>query len=998
MRFEVPDDVSDIMSDESAMDIDGESYNNFSVCSDPDAPIHLSARTTRSPPRDQPMLYPVPDSTGKRKRDEQHYATRDLENNIFIDPAAPPTFDQESRVRRITGMITTTLYAAASAIFIFFYSYFPGRAEQSIAALETDASGRKRRAVDDNATSRPSPSKSSPLRSAPIRAVRKSPSPPRTQQPSPPPSSDDHHHQSPRLTKNVNPYKRESKQKWWQAPTDRPTSLLPDMPDVVTNLTSPWLTSDPENSANYRDAISETQHRANLAQQAAWEEWSDQKDQMLLAEEACFWMKEEDKDEMRQNAIRASMRKAIDDPTCPDAECDELYIHHVVGHGQGLCGKSANPLLPRLHDWAIQACHNTAQMLAEEVAEYEEDFEKNRAQDDHIRLQQLKIAQEAKEKRDAQKASEMTYTKEIHDMTYEEQAEAAIQKRSDADAKKIKQMRRQGIAVTAKTMRTTRLVKSQSPEPEAAQSTQTKTNNNHAGQTDPTSDSSRPTTSSSLKSNGYSQWGLSRSPLAPGPGVEEDSSWSYNKTAMPGKSALKRTRKPKPHTRQNGAGADENAEVIQSLTWLSPEDKRVRDWVAYKQEKYELERGPRPIVEDPKKVRAREMAMKEQERLAAKETKSRADQQGPIYESGITATNRAPQYISPQNDAANDEEIAAAVENVRLAELARTTREEAEEKQKEEERARKSAELAREAEEEARKAAEEEKARKAVEEAKAKKLAEEREARESAEKEAKELAEAEAEWTKKQKMIRPLDPKYEDMVAKAMGKHTQAVLANAIDGSELRRHDFGSLIPQSGTSDDQSGWLNDNIVNAWFAAIVDRKLERDGYVKGANSVPSYVAFNSGWYNTQKAKGIAGIKGWSRRKGIMGEKMLKAEKIFFPINTGSHWLLLIIHPKQRKIELLDSLRRKSSGQFWKIARDWIKQELGDAYDEAEWTESSERSNLQSNIDDCGVFTAMNGLAAAKGYPFDAVVASGMKDARRTMAAVLLAGGLRGDWEL
>ena len=34
-------------------------------------------------------------------------------------------------------------------------------------------------------------------------------------------------------------------------------------------------------------------------------------------------------------------------------------------------------------------------------------------------------------------------------------------------------------------------------------------------------------------------------------------------------------------------------------------------------------------------------------------------------------------------------------------------------------------------------------------------------------------------------------------------------------------------------------------------------------------------------------------------------------------------------------------------------------------EAGWMESSERSNLQNNIDDCGVFTATNGLAAAKG---------------------------------
>ena len=256
-------------------------------------------------------------------------------------------------------------------------------------------------------------------------------------------------------------------------------------------------------------------------------------------------------------------------------------------------------------------------------------------------------------------------------------------------------------------------------------------------------------------------------------------------------------------------------------------------------------------------------------------------------------------------------------------------------------------------------------------------------------------------YLKKQQLVRPLDQEWEDKVTKAMEtKSRQHIITKTVDGTDLTRHDFGSLVPQHGSGDDPAGWLNDEIVNAWMATIVQSKLEKDGYVKSPNNVPSYVAFTSAWYLTYKSKkSITGIQTWSRRKGIKGEKLLQAEKIFFPVNTGAHWMLLVISPKKRKIEFLDSLNQGSvNDKFYAIARDWLKMELGDKYKAEEWKDVQTMSSWQQNSNDCGVFACFNALAAAKDYPYCMIGQGKIGDARRIMAAVLLNGGLKGDFKL
>jgi hypothetical protein len=256
-----------------------------------------------------------------------------------------------------------------------------------------------------------------------------------------------------------------------------------------------------------------------------------------------------------------------------------------------------------------------------------------------------------------------------------------------------------------------------------------------------------------------------------------------------------------------------------------------------------------------------------------------------------------------------------------------------------------------------------------------------------------------SEELEKETLIRKLPPDWAAKVDHAMAKKDKReILATTVDGTDLTRHDFGCLLPQKNSSDHMSGWLNDEIVNGFISAIVERKNEQHKIKRG--QTPKYASYATAWYTNFKKTGIKGIETWSRRKQIKGEKLLGCDIIFFPVNTGAHWMLLIIEPKKRTISFLDSLRQISAKKkFFGIAREWLKMELKEKYQEQEWKESEmNESEPQLNEDDCGVYVCFNALIAAKNYTYHELAYASIADGRKLMAAILMAGGFRGDWEL
>jgi sentrin-specific protease 1 len=225
------------------------------------------------------------------------------------------------------------------------------------------------------------------------------------------------------------------------------------------------------------------------------------------------------------------------------------------------------------------------------------------------------------------------------------------------------------------------------------------------------------------------------------------------------------------------------------------------------------------------------------------------------------------------------------------------------------------------------------------------------------------------------------------------------------EGNDLTRKDFATLLHSANyRTGEPEGWLNDEIINGFFTALCNGMNDKAGHTKG--KVPPYASYITGWYSSVTKNGIKAIERWSRRKGIKAEKLLQCKRIFFPVNPGNHWSLLVICPDIHTIEYLDSLDvgysqdNRKSARYIKLARQWLEMELGKQYIAEEWKEVDRRSAIQNNGSDCGVFTCLNGFASALelSNPTNEFGPEQIPYARRAMVSMFNLGGFNKHFEL
>lgn len=213
----------------------------------------------------------------------------------------------------------------------------------------------------------------------------------------------------------------------------------------------------------------------------------------------------------------------------------------------------------------------------------------------------------------------------------------------------------------------------------------------------------------------------------------------------------------------------------------------------------------------------------------------------------------------------------------------------------------------------------------------------------------------------------------------------------------LTRKDFGTVLPQ--TSADGIGWLNDEIVNAYLKALVEKALDQTNYNrKAAKEIPKYHAFGTHLYTTYTSKGYDGVKRWAGRAKIDGARLLEVEKVLIPINDRSHWTLISISGTNRTIEYYDSMSGRAD-RYTTFAFNYIKDVLGKDFVASDWTIIDVSSAQQANALDCGVFVCMNSLALMlHRTPETAFSAKDMPDARRLVAGTLINGGFSGEFDV
>ncbi|CAF9939989.1 MAG: hypothetical protein ALECFALPRED_008397 [Alectoria fallacina] len=315
----------------------------------------------------------------------------------------------------------------------------------------------------------------------------------------------------------------------------------------------------------------------------------------------------------------------------------------------------------------------------------------------------------------------------------------------------------------------------------------------------------------------------------------------------------------------------------------------------------------------------------------------------------------------------------------------------------------------REKEDQARKVrdaiAAEEKARKDKEEAEEKARKEKEEAEERARIKAEDQEERKKTGGRRipiERVIQSLPSGWDEKVRINMAKGMREQLALTSVGNPLTRRDFGMVLPQPGTGDDPSGWLNDEVISGYLQAVVDHGHQAMGHPRGAK--PRMHAFNPFFYTTLKERGYDAVKRWSTRAKIGGNDLKTVEYVFIPCNPSkNHWTLVVVSPVRKTIEVFDSMHGASLDKV-NTTKLWLKGELGRSYVDSEWTVIEDpvfrgrgKGPTQNNVNDCGVFAVTTAKMLVLGVDPMAVSAGDMPLQRRRLVAELLNGGFSGDFE-
>ncbi|KZZ91581.1 Ulp1 protease family protein [Ascosphaera apis ARSEF 7405] len=247
--------------------------------------------------------------------------------------------------------------------------------------------------------------------------------------------------------------------------------------------------------------------------------------------------------------------------------------------------------------------------------------------------------------------------------------------------------------------------------------------------------------------------------------------------------------------------------------------------------------------------------------------------------------------------------------------------------------------------------------------------------------------------------LNPVNKKWRRRVERAMAAHDRDVVAKSLTGDQLRRHDLYTCFRER-------EWLNDEVINAYLALIVDyakkRRAKEDedqnttvGKPATTAATPKYHAFNSFFFSNLRDKGYDSVRRWANRAKIGGHALLSVDTVFVPVHNHMHWTLIIIRPQARTIENLDSLGGPSPHHIQCI-HTWLAGELKDKYHANEWQLLPTTSAQQNNSSDCGVFLLTNAKVKMLGKDLE-FGPKEIPEIRRRIVAELMHGSLDGNFE-
>ncbi|PGH18443.1 hypothetical protein AJ79_00513 [Helicocarpus griseus UAMH5409] len=235
--------------------------------------------------------------------------------------------------------------------------------------------------------------------------------------------------------------------------------------------------------------------------------------------------------------------------------------------------------------------------------------------------------------------------------------------------------------------------------------------------------------------------------------------------------------------------------------------------------------------------------------------------------------------------------------------------------------------------------------------------------------------------------VKRLTAAWASRVDSAMRSSDKSQLGTTLRGDPLTRRDLSTCYREL-------EWLNDEVINAYLALIVDYARRAAGN-SGRNEKPKYHAFNTFFFSNLRDKGYESVRRWASRAKIGGQALLGVETVFVPIHNSSHWTLMVVRPAARTIEHFDSLGAPSLAHV-SLVKEWLRGELGDLFVEEEWRVLPSISPQQNNGSDCGVFLLTTAKLVALGQPLK-YGARDIPEIRKRIVAELMNGGFEGDFD-
>lgn len=244
----------------------------------------------------------------------------------------------------------------------------------------------------------------------------------------------------------------------------------------------------------------------------------------------------------------------------------------------------------------------------------------------------------------------------------------------------------------------------------------------------------------------------------------------------------------------------------------------------------------------------------------------------------------------------------------------------------------------------------------------------------------------------KGKLITPPPPHWLAKIKEAWAMPEKKELSRPAGGDFITPYDLNTLLKPK-------KYLNDKVILSYIQVVAQLANQRANKA-GKGVVPKVFALDSivygGWQEAYETdRDILKVGCPLKRRAYLTEprKLFELETLICPVNENSHWTLLVISPKSRKIEYIDSFGTKSPKHI-AVAKHYLQAFLGPLYKEEEWRVVETVSPRQHNGYDCGVFVTTNAECIAGDVDILCYAEADLTTERYRIAAVLLNEGFDG----